>query len=55
MGVKLAIDKAISSLIYCTIPLWGTLLSVLFLKDKFFVNRRVFSGPHGSSGISTNS
>lgn len=28
------VGPAISSLIYCTIPLWGTLLSVLFLKEK---------------------
>lgn len=28
------VGPAISSLIYCTIPLWGTLLSVLFLQEK---------------------
>eukprot|EP00416_Gambierdiscus_australes_P034283 CAMPEP_0171109480 /NCGR_PEP_ID=MMETSP0766_2-20121228/70800_1 /TAXON_ID=439317 /ORGANISM="Gambierdiscus australes, Strain CAWD 149" /LENGTH=521 /DNA_ID=CAMNT_0011571219 /DNA_START=16 /DNA_END=1581 /DNA_ORIENTATION=- len=27
------VDPAIASLIYCTIPLWGTLLGVVFLKD----------------------
>ncbi|CAE7279700.1 unnamed protein product [Symbiodinium pilosum] len=28
------VGPAIASLIYCTIPLWGTLLSVLFLEEK---------------------
>lgn len=29
------VDPAVASLIYCTIPLWGTTLGVVFLKEAF--------------------
>eukprot|EP00913_Durusdinium_trenchii_P014012 g13157.t1 len=28
------VGPAIASLIYCTIPLWGTVLSMIFLNEK---------------------
>lgn len=31
------VDPAVTSLIYCTIPLWGTSLGVIFLHDSFGV------------------
>ena len=38
-GDRCSSPEAVASLIYCTIPLWGTFLSVIFLNEKLGLQR----------------